>query len=346
MESDQVKWVLTEDKLGKLRKRERNKLRKADWSSNDTDYFRLSVDDIVEDTTNRVAPLKLQYGGFILATIICIAATVTMTISNGRGDLVLGGLLLFALGLIGLGAAFWYRDQLQQRKWKKIAQELSSFFKEQSVKWPGMQFEFHIRGHHKKKGEKGEDERTSVWYERYIILTLPPEDYEPKVSKRMSFRPGTTRRTMNESQDFNGYSAPPELRQRVFEDDHSAVAVDGVVLPYWWIESKDKEGRVYYINNYKKTTQWKPPTEKQLAFEKEEMNKVLPPPAFDVTSDSKAKFEEIKRRSIVKKQSLIEIGRGNKPPEEALVDVKKEDRPDYDERKAKRSKKRSRKNKH
>ena len=59
---------------------------------------------------------------------------------------------------------------------------MSSYFKEKSAEKPGMQFEFHIRGHHSKKRKAGKDkgkpeaERTSVWYERYIVLTLPSDD--------------------------------------------------------------------------------------------------------------------------------------------------------------------------
>merc|ERR1711879_978999 len=120
---------------------------------------------------------------------------------------------------------------------------------------PGMQFEFHIRGHHHKKkkhGKKEHTDRTSVWYERYIILTLPPEDLE----------------------DFYvGYSQP-KRQERKFQDDENSA-----VLPYWWLVGKDKEGRVYYINNFQKKTQWNPPTPEQIAEEKQRMNEILPPPA-------------------------------------------------------------------
>jgi len=237
---------------------------------------------------------------------------------------------------------------LIQRKWKKIAQELSSFFKEKSAENPGMQFEFHIRGHHSKKTKDGkETERTSVWYERYIIMTLPSDDFDDYVppSKRASFRPmkGGSKgkystKESNNPEDFEvGYSQP-ERKERKFQDeDHAAV------LPYWWLTGKDKEGRVYYINNFKKKTQWNPPTPEQISEEKSQMNKVLPPPAYNPNSQSKQKFEEVKRRSMVKRRSLIEISRGNKPAEEDMRDVKPEDRPDYEERKRQKGKKSRRK---
>lgn len=293
--------------------------------------FEREVNDLIVETTARVAPYKLQFGGFILAALICIGATIVITV----GEQPVGGLLLFALGIIVLGGGFWYRDQLMQRKWKKIAQELSTYFKHQSAEHLGMQFEFHIRGHHSKKSKDGKKtERTSVWYERYLILTVPMEDYIAP-ARRQSFRA-----TTSAQEEFEvGYSKP-EIMDRKFKDEDPS---GSAVLPYWWLTGKDKEGRVYYINNFKKKTQWSPPTPEQVAEEMEQMNKVLPPPAYDPNSKSKQKFEEVKRRSIVKRRSLIEISRGQKPNEEDLVDVKPEDRPDYKQRRSKKGKKSRRK---
>lgn len=332
MISDQIKWNIEDEKLTKCPKKAKHLLRKAQWTKNDIELFEREVNDLISETTERVAPYKLQFGGFILAALICIGATIVITV----GDQPLGGLLLFALGVIVLGTGFWYRDQLMQRKWKKIAQELSTFFKQQSTEHMGMQFEFHIRGHHSKKSKDGKKtERTSVWYERYLILTVPTEDYVPP-AQRQSFRHGST------AEEFEvGYSHP-QTQQRKFIDDEDPNG--NSVLPYWWLVKKDKEGRVYYINNFHKKTQWNPPTPEQVAEEMEEMSKVLPPPAYDPNSKSKQKFEEVKRRSIVKRRSLIEISRGQKPSEEAMVDVKMEDRPDYNEQKKRKGKKKSRKN--
>jgi len=345
MNSDQIRWNIDEGLLIKCPKKERNELRKAGWSKNDIELFEREVNDLIKHTSQRVAPYKLQFGGFIVAALICIAATIVITV----GKQALGGLLLFALGIIVLGAGFWYRDQLIQRKWKKIAQEMSSYFKEKSAEKPGMQFEFHIRGHHtkkkKSKGGKEKTERTSVWYERYIILTIPSEDYVAP-SRRASFRPmkgnqGYSSKESNNPEDFEvGYSQP-KRQERKFQDDENAA-----VLPYWWLVGKDKEGRVYYINNFHKKTQWSPPTPEQIAQEKDRMNEILPPPAFNANSQSKHKFEEVKRRSIAKRHSLIKIKKGEKPTEEEMRDVKPEDRPDYDERKAKKGTKKNRSRKH
>jgi len=338
MISDQLRWDIEDERLTRCPKKTKHSLRKSGWSKNDIEIFERDVNDIIVDTSSRVAPYKLQFGGFILAALICIGATIVITV----GDQALGGLLLFALGIIVLGGGFWYRDQLIQRKWKKIAQELSQFFQQLSHDHLGMQFEFHIRGHHSKKNKEGKQERTSVWYERYIILTLPSEDYIPP-SKRASFRDvrGSGNKTTDQDEKFEvGYSQP-ERKERKFHDEDGN---SSSVLPYWWLVGKDKEGRVYYINNFMKKTQWNPPTPDQIAKEMEKMNKVLPPPAFDPNSKSKQKFEEVKRRSIVKRKSLIEISHGGKPTKEAMKDVKPEDRPGYEERRKKSGKKRSRKN--
>lgn len=135
-------------------------------------------------------------------------------------------------------------------------------------------------------------------------------------------------------EDFEvGYSQP-KRQERKFQDDENAA-----VLPYWWVVGKDKEGRVYYINNFQKKTQWNPPTPEQIAEEKQRMNEILPPPAFNANSNTKQKFEEVKRRSLAKRRSLIKIQRGEKPNEEEMRDVRPEDRPDYQERKNRKGKK-------
>jgi len=47
-------------------------------------------------------------------------------------------------------------------------------------------------------------------------------------------------------------------------------AVKVLVLPAWWESCMDTNGRVYYKNNYKKTTSWTPPTPEQIAIETQE----------------------------------------------------------------------------
>merc|ERR1739846_86823 len=68
----------------------------------------------------------------------------------------------------------------------------------------------------------------------------------------------------------------------------------------------------------------------QIEREQEEMNSVLPPPGYDHAHRSKKRFEEVKRRPLVKRRSLIEIqsGKGTNLTKEQLLDVKPEDRPD------------------
>merc|ERR1711978_70859 len=118
----------------------------------------------------------------------------------------------------------------------KIAAELASFFKQQSEEHEGMQFEFHIQGHHKKKGSK---ERTAVWYERYVVLTLPPKDYV-SMSKRMSFRPMAPKnyeakkeeqQRQKEKRDGLDYS---DARNVFQEKAEWQTFDDGVTLPPWW----------------------------------------------------------------------------------------------------------------
>ena len=40
--------------------------------------------------------------------------------------------------------------------------------------------------------------------------------------------------------------------QIVQEKAQDYVTEDGLRLPHWWMVQKDKEGRTYYINNFKK----------------------------------------------------------------------------------------------
>merc|ERR1712117_824452 len=96
---------------------------------------------------------------------------------------------------------------------KTIAAQISRFFEDEKEKWPGMQFEFHIRGHHTKKGSK---ERTQVWYERYIILTLPPVDYVPR-SKRMSFRPAVLKQMEEEKEKAD--AAQAKVPSKIIQED-------------------------------------------------------------------------------------------------------------------------------
>merc|ERR1711879_450831 len=177
-----------------------------------------------------------------------------------------------------------------------------------------------IQGHHKKKGSK---ERTGVWYERYIVLTLPAEDHVP-LSKRMSFRPMVSKK-LQEQKDSARQQQKRTVNEatQIYQEEAEYQTIDGVRLPPWWAQRRDADSRIYYINNFKKLTQWKPPTKEQIAKEQEEMNAQLPPPEYDPTTKSKKRFEEVKRRS------LIAIKQGNTAglKDEDLLDVKPSSRP-------------------
>jgi len=78
-----------------------------------------------------------------------------------------------------------------------------------------------------------------------------------------------------------------EIKQAVTDPSYSTVSV----LPHWWETKIDQRGKVYYMNNFKKTTSWKPPSAAQIAQETKERNAAergttsgydasAPPPAF------------------------------------------------------------------
>jgi len=137
-----VKWPIEGTTLVKCPARK--ELLKC-FNRDELELFERNVNVKIEETAKHIAPPCLQYGGFVFGVLIMIAACIVVTSDD---DSVLGGLLMFALGIIVLGGAFWYRDQLHQRKWKNIAQQLQMYFKEVSRRHPGLQLEFHIQGHH------------------------------------------------------------------------------------------------------------------------------------------------------------------------------------------------------
>merc|ERR1711879_862314 len=102
-------------------------------------------------------------------------------------------------------------------------------------------------------------------------------DHVP-MSKRMSFRPMVSKKLQEQKGTVNEQTNVYEERFEYHE------AENGVRLPAWWAMRKDAEGRTYYINDFKKLTQWEAPTEKQIRDEEEEFNSQLPPPEYDPTT--------------------------------------------------------------
>lgn len=330
-----VKWIIESHELTKCPNK---KAMLKFFNPSELENIQFTVDRTIQETVRKIAPVWLQYGGFILGVLIMIVACIVVTVPEE----ILGGLLMFALGVIVLGAAFWYRDQLHQRKWKKIAQELQQYFKKLSRRHPGVQFEFHIQGHHtksddrdesysrssqssksgrskkerkqkkskkskkskrkQKEKQKKESIRTTVWYERYIMIALPHEDYVPQPIVKED-RNNDHRIYDVEEQSDQGYvqNAPPA----------PAAAGGTVVLPYWWVRSKDEDGRTYYINNFKKSTQWTAPSKEQIEKERAEMSSVLPPPQYNPQHRSAGRFNEVKRKSLSKRRSIIETRHRN-----------------------------------
>jgi len=314
-----VKWPIEETSLVKCP--DKKELLKC-FNRDELELFERNVNMKIEETTKRVATPCLQYGGFVFGVLIMITACIVVTSDD---DNVIGGLLMFALGIIVLGGAFWYRDQLHQRKWKNVAQQLQKYFKEVSRRHPGLQLEFHIQGHHSKdirkvnnksnnKGKKNKhqknknrkEERTVVWYERYIVLSIPYDDYVPSKEHQSKDHNKSYREYETEDVPSGGFvqNAPPTQQ---------SVSGQGVVsLPYWWVRGKDEDNRVYYINNFKKKTQWKPPSSEQIERERKEMSSVLAPPPYDSRTKSANRFKEVKRKSLSKRKSIIKERRASK----------------------------------
>lgn len=233
--------------------------------------FRDEVNSNIAITFKTIAPYKLQFGGHIVSLIILILGAVAVT----QSDAVVGS-VLFLLGLFVAGLAFWYRQQLLNRAWKKVGQYLHEYFKKFGEDTPGVSYEFHVQGHHSRKrakskkknakGKKGQkEERSTVWYERYIVIYLPGDQghYHDFVDDK---------RTVDEIIAANS---------KTVETFNPVINESNIVLPYWWATAKTREGQVYYINNLKHRTQWSPPTFEQIEMEKAELNEVMAPPGME-----------------------------------------------------------------
>jgi len=237
-------------------------------SSDQLADFKDNVNSNITITFQTIAPYKLQFGGHVVALIIMILGAVAVT----KADPVVGS-VLFLLGLFVAGLSFWYRQQLLNRAWKKVGQYLHEYFKKFGEDTPGVSYEFHVQGHHSrkrhkqknKKGKKNKEERSTVWYERYIVIYLPGDQghYHDFVDDG---------RTIEQILDANS---------KTVESYNPVVNESNIVLPYWWATARTREGQVYYINNLKHRTQWSPPTFEQIQMEEAELKEIMAPPGMD-----------------------------------------------------------------
>jgi len=277
--------------LGRRRRVRQNWLNKVHWPINDRHLdecpfqekftsmippeklteFKDEVNKNIEITFQTIAPYKLQFGGHIIALIVMILGAVAIT----EADAVVGSVLIL-LGLCVAGLSFWYRQQLLNRAWKKVGQYLHEYFKEFGEDTPGVSYEFHVQGHHSrkrakkkdkkgKKGKKAKEERSTVWYERYIVIYLPGDQghYHSFVDDK---------RTADEIVAANS---------KIVETYNPIINESNITLPYWWATAKTREGQLYYINNLKHRTQWSPPTYEQIEMEKAELEEIMAPPGMD-----------------------------------------------------------------
>jgi len=231
--------------------------------------FRHRVNEIIFTTLETSSPFHLRFGGQAMAMIVIILGVVCMSQEEYVTGAVLA-LLGVCLGLMG----FWYRGQLIDRAWKKIGQQLADEFKKMGDKYPGVSYEFHVRGIHRNKDSK--DRRGAVKYERYLIIYLP-----------------------GDASNFHDYVEDKRSVASIVKADSSAIKErqdiideNPLTLPYWWATAKTKDGKQYFINNLKHRTQWNPPTMDQIEMEKAELNEVLAPPGNDDDDDYETDSEE------------------------------------------------------
>lgn len=231
--------------------------------------FRDHINSKITVTFSTIAPLKLQWGGQVIALLVMILGAVCVSDQPNELDDVVGSALLL-LGFFIAFLAFWYRGQLIKRSWKKVGQYLHEYFKEFGHNTPGVSYEFHVQGHHSRKHFTkrglGKEERSTVWYERYIVIYLPGDQ-----GHYHDFREDD--RTVN--QIIAADSQAVDTNMPIINDAH-------ITLPYWWSVAHDRNGKQYYINNLKHRTQWNPPTQDQLETEAQELEEVLAPPGTNM----------------------------------------------------------------
>lgn len=231
--------------------------------------FRQRVNDIIVTTLVTSSPMHLRFGGQAIALIIVILGFVCMT----EEEYVTGAVLV-VLGLVLVALGFWYRQQLINRAWKKIGQQLSNVFKDMGDQWAGVSYEFHVQGMHRTKDER--KERRTVFYERYIIIYLP----------------GDASNFHDYVEDKRSVAAIVKSDSRAVNERQDVIDDNPLTLPYWWATATTDDGKTYFINNLKHRTQWNPPTMDQIEMEKAELNEVLAPPGNDNEDDYETDSDE------------------------------------------------------
>lgn len=240
------------------------------------ELFRGNVNRIIFTTLDATAPIYLRFGVQVVALFIAIIGVICLTLSY-----FVVGAVVFILAFMLAGLGFWYREQLIRRAWKKIGQSMAKEFKAMGDKFPGISYEFHVQGRHRMKQTKREKEknkkgrRRTVFYERYIVIYLP----------------GDASHFHEFAEDRRTVSAVLKNKSQPVRNQANIIGDKPLILPYWWAKGKSKSGEIYYINNLKHTTQWKPPTEEQVEMEKEELNEILAPPEDDEEDSSDSSSE-------------------------------------------------------
>lgn len=255
---NKVRWGIEDKKLTPVPHRDRIVPMIKD---EDLDNFAERCNEIMETEMKINAPLYLQFGGHVIALIVAILGAIALTESSAGV-----GAVLFVLGFLLFGLAFWYRDQLITKGWKRIGQQFQTYFKEFGQNTPGVAYEFHVQGKHQKHGER----RAMILYERYIVIYLPGDQhhYHTYVEDKRSV-----------PEILNSDSRPQNSFKPEIDDKP-------VVLPYWWATAQDQTGKTYFINNLKHRTQWTPPSLEQIEMEKAELEEVLAPPGNDSDDES------------------------------------------------------------
>lgn len=233
-------------------------------SEEDLSKFETVVNQTIETNIAHVAPWYLQYGGFLIAVIIMCLGMIAISFES-----VITGASLLVMGVLIAFVSFWYRGQIIRRSWKHIASDLKQFFARCSKRYPGVSFEFHTQGHFQKivktkKGRKGKEvkERSNLWIERSIVLMLPGDQslYHSFVEDVRS----ADEIVKSDTKPIDGYK--------------TYISDEPVTLPFWWSMAKNRDGKVYYINNLKQTTQWHAPTMEEIGREQVGLKQVLAPP--------------------------------------------------------------------
>merc|ERR1740123_398372 len=224
----------------------------------------------------KTAPMHLRFGGFAVALLVMIIGVVCLS----QEEYAVGAVVVL-IGFCFVIGGFWYRGRLIHRGWKKVGQGLAKEFKKMGDKYAGISYEFHVQGHHKlnkiggerkkkkKKKNKGahadSGDARQQFFERYIIIYLP----------------GDASNFHDFVEDKRSVAAILKGDSQQVDERKDIVGGDPLILPYWWAVGKTAEGKAYYINNLKHTTQWDPPLQSQIEMEKAELNEVLAPPEND-----------------------------------------------------------------